>query len=93
MANKKFNSWIKNICMGDVYKRQLPECIKRLALVVYLALFAVEPGTYHIYVVAKMNKVLSGKTIQTENNLKNIVLNYGCLLYTSIYLAWLSSQL
>ena len=36
----------------------------------------IEPGTYHIYVVANMNKVLSGKTIQTEDDLKNIVLNY-----------------
>lgn len=37
----------------------------------------IEPGTYHIYVVANMNKVLSGKTIKTENDLKNIVLSYG----------------
>lgn len=37
----------------------------------------IEPGTYHIYVVANMNKVLSGKTIQTENDLKKIVLSYG----------------
>ena len=36
----------------------------------------IEPGTYHIYVVANMNKVLSGKDIQTEDELKNIVLNY-----------------
>lgn len=36
----------------------------------------IEPGTYHIYVVANMNKVLSGKTIKTENDLKDIVLNY-----------------
>ena len=36
----------------------------------------IEPGTYHIYVVANMNKVLRGQTIQTENDLKNIVLNY-----------------
>lgn len=36
----------------------------------------IEPGTYHIYVVANMNKVLSGKTIKTEDDLKNIVLNY-----------------
>lgn len=36
----------------------------------------IEPGTYHIYVVANMNKVLSDKTIKTENDLKNIVLNY-----------------
>lgn len=36
----------------------------------------IEPGTYHIYVVANMNKVLSGQTIKTENELKNIVLDY-----------------
>ena len=36
----------------------------------------IEPGTYHIYVVANMNKVLSGKNIQTEDELKDIVLNY-----------------
>ena len=38
----------------------------------------IEPGTYHIYVVANMNKVLSSqpKPIQTEDDLKNIVLNY-----------------
>lgn len=42
----------------------------------------IEPGIYHIYVVANMNKVLSGKTlsgktIQTEDELKDIVLRYG----------------
>lgn len=37
----------------------------------------IEPGTYHIYVVANMNKVLSDKTIKTENELKKIVLGYG----------------
>ena len=36
----------------------------------------IEPGTYHIYVVANMNKVLSGKTIKTEDELKKIVLDY-----------------
>ena len=38
----------------------------------------IEPGTYHIYVVANMNKVLSGqpKPIQTEDELKKIVLDY-----------------
>lgn len=36
----------------------------------------IEPGTYHIYVVANMNKVLSGKTIKTEDELKKIVLGY-----------------
>lgn len=37
----------------------------------------IEPGTYHIYVVANMNKVLSGQNIETEENLKDIVLNYA----------------
>lgn len=37
----------------------------------------IEPGTYHIYVVANMNKVLSGQTIKTEDDLKKIVLGYG----------------
>lgn len=38
----------------------------------------IEPGIYHIYVVANMNKVLSGqpKPIQTEDELKKIVLDY-----------------
>lgn len=36
----------------------------------------IEPGTYHIYVVANMNKVLSGQPIQTEDDLKKIVLGY-----------------
>lgn len=36
----------------------------------------IEPGTYHIYVVANMNKVLSGKTIKTEDELKDKVLDY-----------------
>ena len=36
----------------------------------------IEPGTYHIYVVANMNKVLSGKDIQTEDELQKIVLDY-----------------
>lgn len=37
----------------------------------------IEPGTYRIYVVANMNKVLSGQTIKTEDELKKIVLGYG----------------
>ena len=37
----------------------------------------IEPGTYHIYVVANMNKVLSGQNIKTEDDLKKIVLGYG----------------
>ena len=37
----------------------------------------IEPGIYHIYVVANMNKVLSGKTIKREDELKDRVLNYA----------------
>lgn len=36
----------------------------------------IEPGTYHIYVVANMNKVLSGQPIKTEDELQKIVLDY-----------------
>ena len=36
----------------------------------------IEPGTYHIYVVANMNKVLSGQPIETEDELKDKVLDY-----------------
>ena len=39
----------------------------------------IEPGTYHIYVVANMSDVLKdqNKNIDSEEKLKNIVLNYG----------------
>ena len=36
----------------------------------------ITPGKYHIYVVANMNKVLSGQNIQTEDELQKIVLDY-----------------
>ena len=34
------------------------------------------PGTYRIYVVANMEDVLKDQTIETEDKLKNVVLNY-----------------
>lgn len=37
----------------------------------------ITPGTYHIYVVANLNDVLSGQTIDTEDALKKVVLHYG----------------
>ena len=37
----------------------------------------ITPGTYHIYVVANLSDVLSDKTIESENALKEVVLNYG----------------
>lgn len=36
----------------------------------------IDPGTYRIYVVANMEDVLKDQTIETEDNLKNVVLNY-----------------
>lgn len=36
----------------------------------------IEPGTYHIYVVANMSDVLKGKNITTEGELKEQVLGY-----------------
>lgn len=36
----------------------------------------IDPGTYRIYVVANMEDVLKDQTIETENSLKNVVLNY-----------------
>lgn len=64
---------------GKLLKETLPAPLASMMLEQHVANYQlnIEPGTYHIYVVANMNKVLSGKTIQTENNLKNIVLNYG----------------
>lgn len=64
---------------GKLLKKTLPAPLASMMLEQHVANYQlnIEPGTYHIYVVANMNKVLSGKTIQTENDLKNIVLNYG----------------
>lgn len=63
---------------GKLLKKTLPAPPASMMLEQHVANYQlnIEPGTYHIYVVANMNKVLSGKTIQTENDLKNIVLNY-----------------
>lgn len=36
----------------------------------------IDPGTYRIYVVANMEDVLKDQTIETEDKLKNVVLNY-----------------
>lgn len=36
----------------------------------------IDPGTYRIYVVANMEDVLKGQTIDTKDELKNVVLNY-----------------
>lgn len=63
---------------GKLLKKTLPAPLATMMVEPHVAnyQFNIEPGTYHIYVVANMNKVLSGQTIQTEDELKNIVLNY-----------------
>ena len=63
---------------GKLLVETLPAPLASMMLEEHVANYQlnIEPGTYHIYVVANMNKVLSDKTIKTENDLKNIVLNY-----------------
>lgn len=63
---------------GKLLIETLPAPLASMMLEQHVANYQlnIEPGTYHIYVVANMNKVLSDKTIQTEKDLKNIVLNY-----------------
>ena len=63
---------------GKFLKKTLPAPLASMMLEQHVANYQlnIEPGTYHIYVVANMNKVLSGQTIQTEDELKKIVLDY-----------------
>ena len=63
---------------GKLLKKTLPAPLASMMLEQHVANYQlnIEPGTYHIYVVANMNKVLSGQTIQTEDDLKKIVLDY-----------------
>lgn len=77
---------------GKLLKKTLPAPLASMMLEQHVANYQlnIEPGTYHIYVVANMNKVLSGQTIQTEDALKKIVLDYrptstpGMLVCTNI---------
>ena len=64
---------------GKLLVETLPAPLASMMLEQHVANYQlnIEPGTYHIYVVANMNKVLSDKTIQTEDDLKKIVLSYG----------------
>lgn len=63
---------------GKLLIETLPAPLASMMLEQHVANYQlnIEPGTYHIYVVANMNKVLSGQTIQTEDELKKIVLDY-----------------
>ena len=64
---------------GKLLVETLPAPLASMMLEQHVANYQlnIEPGTYHIYVVANMNKVLSGKPIKTEDDLKKIVLSYG----------------
>lgn len=63
---------------GKLLIETLPAPLASMMLEQHVANYQlnIEPGTYHIYVVANMNKVLSGQTIKTEDDLKKIVLDY-----------------
>lgn len=63
---------------GKLLVETLPAPLASMMLEEHVANYQlnIEPGTYHIYVVANMNTVLSGQTIQTEDELKKIVLDY-----------------
>lgn len=63
---------------GKLLKETLPAPLATMMADEGIATYQlnITPGKYHIYVVANMNKVLSGQTIQTEDSLKNIVLDY-----------------
>lgn len=63
---------------GKLLKKTLPAPLASMMLEQHVANYQlnIEPGTYHIYVVANMNKVLSGQPIKTEDDLKKIVLDY-----------------
>ena len=64
---------------GKLLVETLPAPLASMMLEQHVANYQlnIEPGIYHIYVVANMNKVLSGKPIKTEDDLKNIVLDYS----------------
>lgn len=63
---------------GKLLKETLPAPLATMMVEPHVANYQlnIEPGTYHIYVVANMNKVLSGQTIKTEDELQKIVLDY-----------------
>ena len=63
---------------GKLVAENLPAPLASMMVEQHIANYQlnIEPGTYHIYVVANMSDVLSSE-IQTENQLKDIVLNYG----------------
>lgn len=66
---------------GKLLKETLPAPLATMMVEPHVANYQlnIEPGTYHIYVVANMSDVLKdqNKNIDSEEMLKNIVLNYS----------------
>lgn len=64
---------------GKLIAENLPAPLASMMLKENVASYQlnIQPGTYHIYVVANLSDVLSGQSIETENELKQVVLNYG----------------
>lgn len=63
---------------GKLVAENLPAPLASMMLEPNVANYqlTIEPGTYHIYVVANMSDVLKGKNITTEGELKKQVLGY-----------------
>lgn len=64
---------------GKLVAENLPAPLGSMMLEENIANYqlTIEPGTYHIYVVANMSDVLSNQTIKKEDDLKKEILNYG----------------
>lgn len=64
---------------GKLVAENLPAPLASMMLEENVANYqlTIEPGTYHIYVVANMSDVLSNQTIEKEDDLKKEILNYG----------------
>ena len=64
---------------GKLLVETLPAPLATMMLEQHVANYQlnIEPGTYHIYVVANMSDVLKKKNVQTEDQLKDIVLDYN----------------
>lgn len=64
---------------GKLVAENLPAPLASMMLKENVANYqlTIEPGTYHIYVVANMSDVLSNQTIEKEDDLKKKILNYG----------------
>lgn len=64
---------------GKLVAENLPAPLASMMLDENIANYqlTIEPGTYHIYVVANMSDVLSNQTIEKEDDLKKEILSYG----------------